>query len=325
MNKLKNIKYNKMLIKSIVTLCILIILLILYKDNKYEIFSKEIDSTIKSNDEHENLLISKKSQDNIQASNKNFIEIKSDIDADDELEKIVLCVENKQHNEEIYNNIKIYDYVNKIEEKVFDLNEEGYSIDGNYINNTKELIVISDNNKDDIVELYFEEWAYASDPPRKLIIQKIDNEYKILFFDKIYDITFEDIDGDELLELYGQTVSGGQTSINKGFVTVFKMNNYKYKASYGLTRELVKRKTDMAEKEFKDNPSFEALNKLGYQYAYMGSIDKCKELIKNNQALINGADCSIDDKISKYIIFRCVEMAELYSQYWESLKEQEIN
>lgn len=250
-----------------------------------------------------------------------YIIFEEQFESNNRLYKIILSLTNPYNNAIEYNNIIIYAMNSENEEIVFDLNKLNHRIDGISTDNGQ-FFDIYDGNNDGIDEIYFTEFGYASDIPRKLIISEIEGKYEILFFDSILSIEYIDIDKDGIKELYGSTVYGGQVSYNVGFKKAHRYIDNHYKPSYELTRDYEIRNVELYMEDLINNPSIENLDRLIYLYAYLGMVEKCNQIKVDYIELIDDVEKN-EENYYKYYFFRAVEMSNYYKEIWKYFKSEE--
>jgi len=119
---------------------------------------------------------------------------------------------------------------NDKDEPIFDSEAEGIEIDGVYTGpgsdnelKTGKFFEMDDRDQNGRPEIYFEEHGYASDPPRRLIIEETEGIYKVLFYDFLKDIAYRDFNNDGKPELFGYTRLG-QIPLNPLVMTIMWQN-----------------------------------------------------------------------------------------------------
>lgn len=258
--------------------------------------------------------------------------LEKDIDVNGKLLKIRLkSVPGKTKDFIKLADIQIYEKADSDYIQLFSLNETGDKIFGEivYSEFTNILERIHFNNKDDgNLELFIDYTDFSYEPPcqYRIIIGKIDGNYKVVLHDAISNIEFIDVDKDGVKELVGMSSIRDSVSYDFGFRKVYKFIDNKYYPSYQLTKDLISDEVIVKENEFKNNPSELTLGRLVFMYAYMGMKEKCDGIISKNKHMIknNNYDPQFNHQ-NRSILNGYENMAELYSRRWQKLKEDDKN
>jgi hypothetical protein len=243
-------------------------------------------------------------------------QVKRDIDGDGKLEQIILDDNKVEHkaNPDEYRRIMIYNGSGSL---VFDSQWAGLDIRGSRFGNTQEFIKIEDNNKNGLPELYLQEKPSGDLPGRVMILESDKTDYHVLFFQKIENYYFTDLDHDGRQDLVGETGGSAWELLYYKDKTVFKQQGDKFLPSYELTWQLMDDEQNQANEDFTSHPNFEKFRNLIALNAILGLKDEGIQLIKANIELEKDPT---NVSTTKDLLGNFEAKLQKYNLYWAHLK-----
>ncbi|HBF37071.1 MAG TPA: hypothetical protein DDW50_07095 [Firmicutes bacterium] len=214
-------------------------------------------------------------------------EIYSDIDNDGVQEKLVL--ESSQvswgRGRGQYNRLLIYRIGYKNEELVFDSVKAGINDFRGVHIGKNQWIRIADEDQDGSPEIYIRERALAKTPGRLGIIEKVNDQFSVVFFGYLDDYGYKEFD--HHLVLYGKTSLDGKGRFNTASWTAFDKQDSQYVTSYQYTLQVIKMKMAEDSESFKNGPQFVTASEEIGLAILGGYTEKLKSFVKNNRDFLS--------------------------------------
>ncbi len=265
----------------------------------------------------------KESAEVFEEETESGVVLKEDITAEDGLTYTLVFAKTEDMEDHYYNNICIYkDYSGK-KECVFDLQAQGHSILGTELDEMPAFYAYEDRNEDGIKELYLTESGMLSDFQRRLIIGYFNKTFNIMFYCPMYEVKYQDFDGDGIKELFGATIAGGQVSYDIGFEEVFKLKDNQYYCYLEGTKKLANIQQTEAEKQFEKEPTLQNLNTLVGRCAYNSDVKRADKLLLEYEKMIAPHLEDTENFEDVIFILAYSSMVEDYKERWQWMQKND--
>ena len=175
-------------------------------------------------------------------------------------------------NEKTYDKIKIYAdsvLLDTLEISGIKATDYGYRLDGT------DYIKFTDNTKDGLPEIYLFEFAYASSPGRKIILEFKNDRLIVIFSESLEINNSRDLDNDGIPELMTNVyyeLYGILPELYPFEDQIYKYKDGKYQFSKSLTIQYVKNRINYASDNLRNYESLDNYLRLLQEILHLGNL-----------------------------------------------------